>query len=176
MHSIHVTREQLSKIIVDGTDFSAEQVAWMLPPASKGDHQNVDSMVKLLAALATLCDATVESFGPLAPEPRSELQARLLELKPLFWIGRCGSRLLQGNTLSINSHLENLSELAMYLFVVVRHKNDAGKIAHLLPRITVSSLMSMIKSHFVSVAHAIIDKIEEWSVLHISILPCSIYR
>jgi hypothetical protein len=94
MHSIHVTREQLSKIIVDGTDFSAEQVAWMLPPASKGDHQNVDSMVKLLAALATLCDVTVESFGPLAPEPRSALQARLLELKPLFWIGRCGSRLL----------------------------------------------------------------------------------
>ena len=123
MHSIHVTREALIKIIVDGTTFSAEQVAAMLPPRNKGDHQNADSMVKLLLALSELCAKIVDDFGPLAPEPRSALQARLHELKPLFLIGRCGSRLLQGNTMSINSHLENLSELSTYPFVVARERD-----------------------------------------------------
>ena len=55
MYSIHVTREALIKIIVDGTTFSAEQVAAILPPHNKGDHQNADSMVKLLLALSELC-------------------------------------------------------------------------------------------------------------------------
>ena len=66
--------------------------------------------------------------------------------------------------MSINSHLENLSELSTYLFVVARHKNAANKVSHLLPRTTICSLQSMIKSHFVSVAHATIDKIAEWYV------------
>ena len=123
MYSIHVTREALIKIIVDGTTFSAEQVAAMLPPRNKGDHQNADSMVKLLLALSEVCDKIVDDFGPLAPEPRSALQARLHELKPLFLIGRCGSRLLQGNTMSINSHLGNLSELSTYPFVVARERD-----------------------------------------------------
>ena len=66
--------------------------------------------------------------------------------------------------MSINSHLENLSELSTYLFVVARHKNAANKVSHLLPRTTICSLQSMVKSHFASVAHAIIDKIAEWYV------------
>ena len=35
MYSIHVTREALIKIIVDGTTFAAEQVAAILPPHNK---------------------------------------------------------------------------------------------------------------------------------------------
>jgi hypothetical protein len=161
MHSVSTSREQLMQIILDGTDYSREQVAAMLPAANKGDHQNVDAMVKLLLALSQLCERKVEDFGPLAPEVQSALQARLVELKPLFWVGRCGARLLQGNDLSINRHLENLSELSIYLFVIARHKNGK-KGAHVLARTTICSLQSMIKSHFVAVAHAIIEKIEEW--------------
>ena len=70
MHSISTSREQLMQIILDGTDYSREQVAAMLPAANKGDHQNV-SAPRLVAS--RLIRETCSVKAPRSPTARSPL-------------------------------------------------------------------------------------------------------
>ena len=116
----------------------------LFPPSGVDDHQNVSSMVKGFAALASLWGKTPDDAHVTVPEQRKPgLAQQLLELQPLAFVGRCWVFLFTSKDGSLADHVENAARLATSLFIIRRHNKKS--LPAQLYTATVVSVMRLIK-------------------------------